>query len=251
MSAGVRPEGRDHGLWVQCACTLLVAVGAAYASYRHGQAFALRFSGDATTAAIWPLIVDGLLTTATVELWKPGRAGRWRAWLAFLVGVGLSLCANIASAPELSAFAIAVAACPPLALLLAVELLNRALKRHRAETLHGETKADQAETAEPAGETDTLAETSNETGRVVSLSAGLARRETTAERRMWDYYQAQRAQGRTPTGAELDRLAKTNNYGRRVLRRWRAEGRLTTSIPGAAIQSRTTPAAIARLASRV
>jgi hypothetical protein len=44
---------------------LLVTVGAACASYRHGQAFALRFGEDATTAAIWPLIVDGLLTTAS------------------------------------------------------------------------------------------------------------------------------------------------------------------------------------------
>ena len=127
--------GRDRGLWVQCGCTLLVALGAAFASYRHGQAFALRFGADPTTAAIWPLIVDGLLTAATVELWKPGRGGgRWRAWLAFLFGVGLSLCANIASAPHLSAFSVAVAACPPVALLLAVELLNRALKRHRTET---------------------------------------------------------------------------------------------------------------------
>lgn len=71
--------GRDRGLWVQCAYTLLVAGGAAYASYRHGQSLALRFGADSTTAAIWPLIVDGLLTTATVELWKPGRDGKWRA----------------------------------------------------------------------------------------------------------------------------------------------------------------------------
>ncbi|GAA3435925.1 hypothetical protein [Kutzneria kofuensis] len=35
-------------------------------------------------------------------------------------------CANIALAPELSVLAIAVADCPPLALLLVVELLNRA-----------------------------------------------------------------------------------------------------------------------------
>jgi hypothetical protein len=34
---------------------------------------------------------------------------------------------------------------------------------------------------------------------------------------MWDHYQAERARGRTPTGAELDRIAATNNYGRRVL----------------------------------
>jgi len=49
-----------------------------------------------------------------------------------------SLCANIAPAPELHAFTIAVAACPLSALLLSVGLLNRALKRHRlqAATFH-------------------------------------------------------------------------------------------------------------------
>jgi hypothetical protein len=84
------------------------------------------------------LIVDGLLTMATVELWKTGHdrryEGRWQAWLSFVFGVVLSLCANVAAAPELTVLAIAVAACPPLALLLWVELLNRALKRHHAET---------------------------------------------------------------------------------------------------------------------
>lgn len=116
---------RDRALWVQATCTLVVALGAAYASYRHGQAFALRFGADATTAAIWPLIVDGLLMIATVELWKtpshrpPPAAGtsdqpdhpassavinggRWSAWLSFLFGIALSLCANIASALSLT-----------------------------------------------------------------------------------------------------------------------------------------------------
>ncbi|WP_425441797.1 hypothetical protein [Saccharopolyspora shandongensis] len=51
----------------------------------------------------------------------------------------------MASAPELSAFAIAVAACPPLALLLSVELLNQALKRHRVQTAN-ETSAEAEET---------------------------------------------------------------------------------------------------------
>jgi hypothetical protein len=37
----------------------LVCLGAAYASYRHGREFALRFGADEITAAIWPLIVDG------------------------------------------------------------------------------------------------------------------------------------------------------------------------------------------------
>ncbi|MFD5248430.1 DUF2637 domain-containing protein [Amycolatopsis sp. NPDC058340] len=122
-------------LWIQCSCTALVALGAAYASYVHGRQFALRFGADTMTASIWPLIVDGLLTTATVELWKPSRDGssRWPAWSAFIFGISLSLCANIASTPVTSAFGVAVTACPPLALLLAVELLNRALKRHRTE----------------------------------------------------------------------------------------------------------------------
>ncbi|MGY6651471.1 DUF2637 domain-containing protein [Amycolatopsis sp. TRM77291] len=122
---------------MQCGCTALVALGAAYASYRHGRDFALQFGADHTTAAIWPLIVDGLLTIATVELWKPADTdrtqGHWTAWLTFVFGISLSLCANVGSTPDLSILGVTVAACPPLALILAVELLNRALKRHRAE----------------------------------------------------------------------------------------------------------------------
>lgn len=50
--------------------------------------------------------------------------------------------------------------------------------------------------------------------------------ELTAEQRMWLHYEQEAALGRRPSGAELDRVAGTHNYGRRVLRRWRAEGRL-------------------------
>lgn len=49
-----------------------------------------------------------------------------------MVGIALALGASNASAPELNVFAIAGAACPPPALLLSVELLDQALKRHRA-----------------------------------------------------------------------------------------------------------------------
>lgn len=72
MSAAIS-DRRDRTLRIQCACTAVVAVGAAYASYRHGREFALRYGADGTTAAIWPLIVDGLLTLAMVELWQTGR----------------------------------------------------------------------------------------------------------------------------------------------------------------------------------
>ncbi|MFB9688643.1 DUF2637 domain-containing protein [Amycolatopsis plumensis] len=203
-----KPSRDGVALSVQCFFTVLVALGAAFASYRHGLRFALRFGADETTAWIWPLIVDGLLTIATVELWKSGSGSRWQAWLAFVFGISLSLCANIASAAELSAFGIMVAACPPLALLLAVELLNRALKRHRATPIPATANIEMLDPSE--------------------LSTGADEPvEQTAEQRMWEFYDAASRRGHTPSGAELDRLAGTHNYGRRILRKWRASGRVT------------------------
>ncbi|MFD8493265.1 DUF2637 domain-containing protein [Amycolatopsis sp. NPDC059657] len=227
MTTSAASRQGDRSLWVQCACTALVALGAAYASYRHGREFALRFGADESTAAIWPLIVDGLLTTATVELWKSARgSGHWKAWLAFAFGIALSLCANINAAPVLNAPAIAVAACPPLALLLAVELLNRALKRSRSAGLK-----------ETAPESNAASFDSDRAGTGhLSLVANPPEPadvdvELTAEQRMWAHYTAEQSKGRTPTGAELDRIAGTNNYGRRILRRWRETGQPPIPFP--------------------
>ncbi|MEU0532170.1 DUF2637 domain-containing protein [Amycolatopsis tolypomycina] len=208
-----KPSRDGVALGVQCFFTALVALGAAFASYRHGLRFALRFGADETTAWIWPLIVDGLLTIATVELWKSGSGSRWQAWLAFVFGISLSLCANVASAPELSIFGVMVAACPPLALLLAVELLNRALERRRSPSV---PVADVA----PDTASDKL---STDPEQPVDKSA---------EQRMWEFYEAECRQGRTPTGADLDRVAGTHNYGRRILRKWRGAGRLAPLAQG-------------------
>jgi uncharacterized protein DUF2637 len=218
-------------LGVQCVCTGIVAVLAAYASYRHGREFAPRFGADGSTASIWPLIVDGLLTTATVELWRPSHGGgRWAAWVAFGFGISLSLCANIGSVPRLTVFSVVIAACPPLALLLAVELLNRALKRHRSDKqVRAETSAGE-KSPEPGVLTSHAVDAESAT--VV---------EESAEQRMWAFYLEERAAGRSPTGADLDRVAGTNNYGRRVLRRWRVAGRgldAAVSSSGSAASSR-------------
>lgn len=59
---------QDLALSSQCICTGLVALGAAYASYCHGREFAFRLGAYGATASIWPLLVDGLLAIATVEL---------------------------------------------------------------------------------------------------------------------------------------------------------------------------------------
>ncbi|WP_242546515.1 DUF2637 domain-containing protein [Amycolatopsis sp. MtRt-6] len=177
-------------LWVQSACTTLVALGAAYASYRHGRDTALRFGADAATAAIWPLIGDGLLTTATVELWKQSEGRRWAAWVAFGFGISLPLCANIGSAPRLTVLSIVVAACSPVALLLAVELL----KRHRGSSQHLD------EGPQEHGERE-LADCSLPAGCYADLPPELTvPREKSAEKLMWVYYVKEQAAGRTPTG---------------------------------------------------
>ena len=95
----------------------------------------------------------------------------------------------------MNAFSVMVAACPPLALLLAVELFNHALKRHRTATLPEDTET-------PENSENDL---------------------PTKQKAMRDYCEKQRAIGRVPTGAELDRAAGTNNYGRRLLRQWRQQ----------------------------
>ncbi|RSM37951.1 DUF2637 domain-containing protein [Amycolatopsis balhimycina DSM 5908] len=227
-------------LWVQCVCTSLVALGAAYASYRHGRDFALRFGADESTAAIWPLIVDGLLTTATVELWKPSDGRRWIAWTAFGFGISLSLCANIGSAPRLTVFSIVVAACPPLALLLAVELLNRALKRHRRSGRRPD------EGPHDRGQNELADRPRSSTGFVEADSELAALCEESAEERMWAYYLEEQSAGRTPTGADLDRVAGTNNYGRRVLRQWRTSGRGPDGSAVSALMAGRRPPAIAK-----
>ncbi|WP_308297018.1 DUF2637 domain-containing protein [Streptomyces sp. ISL-24] len=72
----------------------------------HQWEFALQGGADAPSAALWPLSVDELLLLATVGVLKPsgGRDRRSRnvVWLAFLLGIAVSLAANIAAAPRLT-----------------------------------------------------------------------------------------------------------------------------------------------------
>lgn len=105
----------------------------------------------------------------------------------------MSLCANIAAAPPLSILGVMVAACPPLALLLAAKLLNGALRRreprpHRRPL--GRLRPRQSLHTAPD-------------------AASVA---STAEQRMWNQYQAN--------------APRTHPDGRRVLQRCRTAGRI-------------------------
>ena len=113
--------------WVRRVCTLVVAGVAAYASYQHQRGFARDGGSDPVEAVLWPLAVDGLLVLATVGVLtsneRTNRRYRIAVWLSFWTGIAMSLTANISAAPELTLQPILVAGWPPVALLLAVELL--------------------------------------------------------------------------------------------------------------------------------
>ena len=237
MTPANEPGHTRGDVWVRRVCTLVVAGVAAYASYEHQRDFALHGGADPTSAALWPLSVDGLLLLTTVALLTPRGAASRRTqvtvWLGFLLGIAVSLAANIAAAPSLSWQPIVVAGWPPVALLLSVELLAHRHRSRASAESPPEVSARSLATAEKSG-----------SEKVITL-APLSRtsrppRPPKAEDVMWAHFQRERASGRTPTGAELDRVAGTNNYGRAVLARWRRTGRLAPT-PGQAERRLTLP----------
>lgn len=106
--------------------TVAVTVIAAVGSYDHQRELALIAGQTRFLATLLPLSVDGMLLVATLAL-GDGRKSRWSAWLAFLIGVGASLAANVIVAPP-GLVARVVSAWPAVALLLTVEILTRSGK---------------------------------------------------------------------------------------------------------------------------
>jgi len=211
--------------WVRSACAMVVAGVAAYSSYAHQRQFALDGGADAVTAAVWPLSVDGLVILASIGLLRQSaetaRRARWAVRWAFLLGVAVSLAANVAAAPSLAWQPVLVAGWPPLALLLAVELVMHS--RHRDPPVETETAT------RPAALDLAMVESAagpNSAPVTVADRGGGCGEARTAEAVMWAYYERELACGRRASGAELDRIAGTNNYGRAVLARWRRTGRL-------------------------
>ncbi|WP_329049987.1 DUF2637 domain-containing protein [Amycolatopsis sp. NBC_01488] len=228
----------------------MVAAVAAYASYDHQRAFALEHGAHGIAAAVWPLSVDGLLILASVALLDPALSLA-REWVrlvvraAFTAGICVSLAANVAAAGGWNWAGVLVAGWPPVALLLSAEILIHSTSRDDA------TETSASRTASPGqsrpfpvtsigggivspepGTEPAVPHTSRE-----GLPATEARlsgpgvRRGAAQRVMWEHYRAALAAGRTPTGAELDRIAGTHDYGRAVLARWRRIGRIPTTEP--------------------
>jgi hypothetical protein len=262
MSAGsVRPAGPGAlDVWVRRACALVVAGVAAYASDEHQRQFALDGGAAPTSARLWPLSVDGIVLLATVGLLRLDHRSasrtRWALWAAFGLGIAVSLAANIAAAPSLGWQPVLVAGWPPVALLLAVELLAH----HRSPTPPAPAAESDQQAANvefpPTLDLTGMAETgetgpdSGETTITLAARPDSDRKAPTAEEIMWAHYQRERAAGRTPTGAELDRVANTNNYGGGVLARWRRAGRLDELDRRAAASAESARPVAANAASR-
>jgi hypothetical protein len=215
-------------LWSRRLATVAVAGVAAYASYQHQRDFALAGGADLTTARLWPFSVDGLLVLSTAGLLRDARRTSRRSriflWTAFAAGIVVSLAANIATAPSTNWAPVLVAGWPPIALLLAVELLGHRRRRdsHQAGQ---ESRPDDETRSETAAEKNSRPETGAPGEKVITLAESRLSRHT-AEEVMWDHYQRVVSAGLpAPTGADLDAVAHTNNYGRAVLRKWRRNGR--------------------------
>jgi hypothetical protein len=121
----------DAGRWVRLVTTLavvLVAAVAAVASYEHMRELAA-LAGEDWRSWLLPVSVDGLAVAASMTMLVRRRAGLPAgplAWVALLLGLGASLAANVAAADPMVAGRL-VAAWPPVALLLAYELLLQQL----------------------------------------------------------------------------------------------------------------------------
>ena len=129
LVVGGAPAGAP--VWVRrvtTASVLAVAAVAAVASYEHMRALA-ELAGEGWRAWLLPISVDGLAVAASMTMLVRRRAGERAgvlSWVALLLGLGASLAANVAAADPTVAGRL-VAAWPPLALLLAYELLLQQL----------------------------------------------------------------------------------------------------------------------------
>jgi hypothetical protein len=120
--------------WVTTAAVVVVAACAARASYDHQRRF-VDMAGETEAAWHLPLSVDGMMLLASLNMlvrrWDNQPAG-WLTWCALTIGGIASLAANIAAA-EPTLIGRAVAAWPPICLLVSYELLMQQLPTRQPE----------------------------------------------------------------------------------------------------------------------
>ncbi len=133
-------RGRKWAVATAVAGTVFIAVGAFWLSFTSLADLAVRSGIDARQAWAWPLIVDGIIVTATVAaVALAGDSAAWYPWTLLIGGATVSVTANAlhavvaADADVPAVLAAAVASVPPI-VLLAITHLTVILTRHDQRT---------------------------------------------------------------------------------------------------------------------
>lgn len=110
---------------------VLVAVGAAFVSYRHAYELVHTHGEDGTAAVVGPATVDGLIYAAGMVLLNAARLNRRPprlAWFGLWLGIVATIGANVAHGLGHGPIGALVSAWPALALIISYELLMRLIR---------------------------------------------------------------------------------------------------------------------------
>lgn len=118
-------------VWSAGVGVAVVALTAAVISFSHVRQLALEAGESQLASWLLPISIDGAIAAAVAVILADSRAGRRPAgltWMLLALGLAGSLAANVASA-EPTMVARAVAAWPPVALALGIEVLAGLARR--------------------------------------------------------------------------------------------------------------------------
>jgi Protein of unknown function (DUF2637) len=209
-------SGDQRIRWTTTVSVGSLAVIAAVVSFRHMHQLALDHGESWSTAALIPFSVDGMIVASSMSLLLDSRCGRRGGLLPwFLLGVGslASLAANVAVA-EPSVVGRVIAAWPSFALIGAYELLMRQIREAAFAVQSGERVVADAIAGDGLAAVP-VAPADEHESTVEEASAGARGRPL--QRRAWQWAQANRQDGRLPSGAQIARtFGRSARWGRLV-----------------------------------
>jgi hypothetical protein len=121
-----RPTGDQAIKWSTIAAVSVVALVAAFVSYRNALQVGRLHGESGPLALAYPLTVDGLIYSASMVLLNDARQQLKAPWLAYValgMGIAATLAANVAAGLAYGPVGALVAAWPAAALVISYELL--------------------------------------------------------------------------------------------------------------------------------
>jgi len=182
--------------------------------------------GPLRLAWLFPIAVDAYAATATRVWLRSGTSKGTRDWARAnaLAAIAASMAGNAVYHVDPSSarawVVVAVAAVPPLMLGAVVHTAVLVSADRSRTTARAEARTQSRPQSRPEARHAVPDPAPTSPGRRLELvPAGRGG----AERAMREHYDRERAAGRTPTGADLDRVGGTKDgYGRKLIRRWTA-----------------------------